>query len=384
MKKLTIILLLVTVFPALAAAAEVRNLQVAQEGDRAVAMYDLVAAAGEQVAEVTVTINIDGKRRMDQLHLSGDFGKFVKVGHGKRIIWNAMTDLPPGFDGDVSWDVRSVPTNAGTALVKATDGGGTRDEHRRTMPRPVLPFTVSEDVWQTLENSEMYHNLPRSRAIKVTSTSTNRLEYTGSKSMTLKSGPPTDSSENTEIIPLGDKCISLTKSYVYSELAGSTSYICGNYLTMGFTSPSGYDGVIERIDELKGSLFPLRIGAQQSVRYRIASSKDRRFDMEMSSVCRVTGNDEAKELHPRLTGVAWKVHCQGSNKIDDKTYSNESDDYFLEDLGVFLSVIGQMKDNLEMKYVIPVPGSSTVFEVKGEYGSRQTKVYSNYDWTVGE
>jgi hypothetical protein len=109
MKKLAMLLLLATAFPTLAAAAEVKNLKVGQEGDQAVATYDLVATAGEREAEVTVAIIIDGKKRTaDQLRLSGDFGKNVKVGPGKRIVWNATADLPAGFDGELNWDVTTL------------------------------------------------------------------------------------------------------------------------------------------------------------------------------------------------------------------------------------------------------------------------------------
>jgi outer membrane protein len=123
MKKLIMILLLVTAFPALAAAAEVKNLKVGQEGGNAVATYDLVATAGEREAEVTVAIIIDGKRRTaDQLNLSGDFGKNVKVGHGKRIVWNATADLPPGFDGELSWDVTAFVSRP--VMLPASPGRG--------------------------------------------------------------------------------------------------------------------------------------------------------------------------------------------------------------------------------------------------------------------
>ena len=109
MNKLILLLLLITAaMPSLAISAEVKNLKVAQEGDKAVATYDLVSSSGEQDAEVTAAINVNGQRRTsDQLHLTGDFGKGVKVGKGKRIVWNA-TDLPADFDGDINWDIKTV------------------------------------------------------------------------------------------------------------------------------------------------------------------------------------------------------------------------------------------------------------------------------------
>jgi archaellum component FlaG (FlaF/FlaG flagellin family) len=86
-----------------------KNLRVGQSGDDAVATYDLVGADGVQEAEVIVAVIIDGDRRSaESLSLSGDFGKGVKVGLGKKIIWNAKADLPANFDGELSWDLKVV------------------------------------------------------------------------------------------------------------------------------------------------------------------------------------------------------------------------------------------------------------------------------------
>jgi hypothetical protein len=94
-------------------AAEVKKLNVSQNGDKAVATYDLVGVEGEQEAEVTVAITIDGVRHTAEgLKLTGDFGKGVKVGQGKKIIWNATADLPSNFEGDLSWDVQAISISA--------------------------------------------------------------------------------------------------------------------------------------------------------------------------------------------------------------------------------------------------------------------------------
>ena len=87
----------------------VENLKVSQSGDKAVATYDLVGQNREEAADVTVAIIINGKRRTaETLHLTGDFGKRVKVGLGKKVIWNALADLPSNFDGELSWDVTAA------------------------------------------------------------------------------------------------------------------------------------------------------------------------------------------------------------------------------------------------------------------------------------
>lgn len=105
--------------------AEVRNLRVGQEGDRAIATFDLVGSAGVQEAEVIVTITIDGvKRTADQLSLAGDFGPGVMMETGKRIVWNAMKDLPPDFDGTVNWDVTAVEKGRPAGTDTGQEGGG--------------------------------------------------------------------------------------------------------------------------------------------------------------------------------------------------------------------------------------------------------------------
>lgn len=138
--------------------ADVRNLRVGQEGDQAVATYDLVSSGGEGVAEVTVAIIIDGKRRTsDQLSLSGDFGRDVRTGPGKRIIWNAMTDLPKGFDGELKWDVVTVGNLPGgeikvIPIMKIE--GPTYDETADFILRRYPQYSSGKYLWEPKEWSE--------------------------------------------------------------------------------------------------------------------------------------------------------------------------------------------------------------------------------------
>jgi hypothetical protein len=145
------------------------------------------------------------------------------------------------------------------------------------------------------------------------------------------------------------------------------------------------NGYVGRIDELNGSLFPMRIGAKQSLRYYYVYLPDRSYDNNISSVCQVTDRGEARTLNPKLTGVAWRVHCQSSSTFNQGTSNaSESDNYFLEDLGIFLDSIGQYNLTTK-KFELPEAGSmGGVIEAPGEYGSRMTTVYKSYDWTVGE
>lgn len=116
---LSILLLLITAttFATGADAAEVRNLQVGQNGDKGFATYDLIGKIGEQETDVVVTLTINGHNyAADRLTLSGNLGKKVKPGGGKRIIWDILADLPTGFDGEVLWtvDAKNLPPIATT------------------------------------------------------------------------------------------------------------------------------------------------------------------------------------------------------------------------------------------------------------------------------
>ncbi len=90
-------------FPLPAFAAEVKNVNSRQEGNRMLFEYDLVG--DESDAEVQLTVTVKGQvYPMDKLHLEGDAGK-VKVGKGKKIWWNVLRDFPRGVAGDVEWEL---------------------------------------------------------------------------------------------------------------------------------------------------------------------------------------------------------------------------------------------------------------------------------------
>ena len=261
------------------------------------------------------------------------------------------------------------------------------EEYQRVPPRPQIPVTVDEGIWRTIEASDMYRNLPRPRAIRVSHQASIQREYTGSKSSSLPTPAVSRSDSVRETTPLGDKCaahLTSTTTDGKSSGAGGGSYACG-YIYLGSTADGKTNGFIKSIDELKGSLFPMRIGARMSVRTQHAYVPDRKFDSTHASSCEVVSQGPARELHPRLEGKAWKLHCQGSysSNYDNKTTATATDDYYLEDLGVMLSAIGVLNMQ-EKRFVMPQPGQQTVMVVEGEYGSRATTTYASYDWTVGK
>jgi TPR repeat protein len=171
------------------------------------------------------------------------------------------------------------------------------------------------------------------------------------------------------------------------SLDGNTSvtenYLLGGAISLGGTAEGKAASFIKSLDELNGSLFPLQIGNRLSVRYQSAYLPDRRFDSTVSSSCEIMNKVPASTLHPRLKGDAWNIRCQNSytSHYDNRVNSSVIDDYYLEDLGLMLSVIGQL-NFLQKKFILPQPGDQTVLVAEGEYGSHNTTTYISYDWSV--
>ena len=254
-------------------------------------------------------------------------------------------------------------------------------------PRPQIPLEVSEDIWQIIEASEAYQKLPRSRSVTVSSQATKHVEFTGSKGASLPKPAASKVEIIMEKIPLGEKCTATRGRYTEGEFSSDqTEYWCGILLGNTYTVSGNPGDFIGSIDELKGSLFPMRIGNRISIRDQMADTPQRRTTYQRSESCEVMSRGIAGDVDPRLTGAAWKVHCQRNiawHKYDDKIIASEYDDYFLEDLGVMLSAIGAF-DSLKNAIVLPSPGSKIVFVVEGENGSRTTTTYTRYDWSVGK
>jgi hypothetical protein len=252
--------------------------------------------------------------------------------------------------------------------------------------RPQLPFEVSEEIWRTLEASEAYRNAPRPRTYRVNYQTSNQMEFTGAKNSTLKKPAPTAKSTSTEGSSLGEKCWlqqTRTSPTGAGQTTSSNNYICGGFVSLGMTDGVKTTAYIKALDELKGSLFPLRVGNQLSVRSRQAYMADRRFDSTIATACQVTGHEPAGGLDPVLKGEAWKIHCRNSVSSDYAPTPSvyEADDYYLEDLGVMLSAIGQLSFR-EKKFFLPQTGSQNVMDLQGDYASRTTTTYTSYDWSV--
>lgn len=99
-------------------AAKVDNITVEQKGSKRVFTFDLNGEPGEKVAEVSVRVftGDDGKEYTVSIFpLSGDFGKWVKVGGGKRIVWDVQDEFR-GYERAFRWNITAFPTRDLTNL----------------------------------------------------------------------------------------------------------------------------------------------------------------------------------------------------------------------------------------------------------------------------
>ena len=211
-----------------------------------------------------------------------------------------------------------------------------------------LPSLVSESDWKTIENSELYRNSPKPKAVTVNLT----------KSVTAINGVTTEYSEHIEITPIGNKCFRKhTQSVSTLRNTDSVDYYCGVMIQLGSEKFPLKDY------QISGSLFPIHIGAEQQMGWSARSWN-----------CHVVRKLDAQSLHPQLTGHAWAVNCLpnfGANKF-------ETEHYYLEDIGMMSSVIGQV-DLSNHKWFIPKPGDSTVMGLPVGGKSAPTTVFNSYN-----
>ncbi len=111
-------------------AAKVENVQLFQEGNRAVFTYDLVG--DETSDQVKLTLTVGGQQyASDKLHLSGDVGT-VRTGSGKKIVWDVLQNFPRGVGGEMSWVLEGSGMTASSASSQrfSDNGDGTVTDKR--------------------------------------------------------------------------------------------------------------------------------------------------------------------------------------------------------------------------------------------------------------
>lgn len=254
-----------------------------------------------------------------------------------------------------------------------------------TQVEAAVPY-ISDEVWRTISNSDAYRNFPKPRATAVSFQAHN-------VSSGKHGGGEYD--ELTSIVSTPEEgCLKQDRSTVLAappNLTIFTSYTCLGYILTSYDKFRKLKNV-----DITGSLFPMDIGAAMSFQATseivfenvINNTKIVQIQLD-STQCKVMSQGEARELDSRLTGVAWQVLCDSQSNTSQGNGISRQTDYFLEDIGVFLSQIGvpdfitsDGSYGVEVRYVLPTAGSISKIQGAPNSGFVITTRYSNYEWEV--
>jgi tetratricopeptide (TPR) repeat protein len=276
----------------------------------------------------------------------------------------------------------TTPPSASVASASARTPAATGPKR----VRPSFPFQLDDDVWRVIENSEAYRNAPEFKPLKVTSVTNQATdgEYLHSKQ--------TMAATQT-VQPLGagyaakqtTTKITTTVNNKTSEIKvdGSVYTLLGGLIWVATTQNGEVTQRMKRLDELRGSLFPLHLGAEMSWKFETQYLADEKFNMQGAYSCKVADKISATTLHPKLTGTAWTIHCEGSTVINGNKTTANYDEHYLEDLGVMRTAIGVF--DLEHKTnVLPTPGYTYSLTTSGKYGSVSKYVVEQFDWSTAD
>jgi hypothetical protein len=226
------------------------------------------------------------------------------------------------------------------------DAAQQRMEFIRHLPvRPVLPFPVGEDIWEALENSAFYLDLPR-RSHKVTVTI----------SSTMLSKPNTGSAVNwnqattREIVALSDKCVTLHTVRRKSEPSDAPPDVMDDYQC----------GQLKLETVVGGKL--VRAVSRSDVEAFIQSDKA----LREKPPCEIPSSGPANTFHAALTGTATRYGCAPG-------------EYYFEDLSVWLYELGEM-DTEKQQYILPGPGYHFESVADGDSGGKITTTYVGFSW----
>ena len=217
---------------------------------------------------------------------------------------------------------------------------------KRLPVRPVLPFPVGEDIWEALENSAFYLDLPR-RSHKVT------VKFSSTVLSKPSNGSPVNLSQATtrEIVPLSDKCVTLHTVRRKSEPSDAPPDVVDDYQC----------GQLKLETVVSGKL--VRAVSLSDVETFIQSDKA----LREKPPCEVPSSGPATAFHAALTGTATRYGCA-------------TGEYYFEDLSVWLYELGEM-DTEKKQYILPGPGYHFESVADGDSGSKITTTYVGFSWS---
>jgi hypothetical protein len=137
MKILILLLLSAATIPAVSQA--VSNVNWELEGnERIVITYDLAKVANTIYFDVSVKVKIENIL-VSAKAFSGDVGSYVKVGSGKKIVWNMFEDIS-ALNGELSVEVIAIDPVPITSKPVTEEAIGESPSLRGTFPRQKIPF----------------------------------------------------------------------------------------------------------------------------------------------------------------------------------------------------------------------------------------------------
>lgn len=138
MKTLVILILSAIVFPAAGQVVSNVNWEL-ENNERIVITYDLAKEGTYIYFDVSVKVLVDNKP-VEARALSGDVGKFIRVGTGKKIIWNMFEDINE-LNGELTIEVLAFNPVPGTTTPAATADG------KDAVPDIALPASKGAPFW---------------------------------------------------------------------------------------------------------------------------------------------------------------------------------------------------------------------------------------------
>lgn len=226
--------------------------------------------------------------------------------------------------------------------------------------RPRLPFELSEEVWTAIEKSDLARATYPRKTVEIAYTDVTDSDF-------AKLHVQTTQVVNKRITPLADaqgyqeveqrQETSWTNSNGGRGAPQTTSgrnYFLGGVLDLGAVNGAGAAiGRLSKIDEIKGSLYPLRIGAEMSLRYDYEFVQNHAFNSSVATKCRIIAKVAASTLSPQLPGDAWQLSCQTTTVMNGKTNEAASDkNYIVGDWGVSYHQLGIL-DLTKKTMVVP-------------------------------
>ncbi|MBS0218828.1 MAG: hypothetical protein JSR63_11730 [Proteobacteria bacterium] len=270
-------------------------------------------------------------------------GRHAAAARVKLAILTDAGGVQPGGSNGAT----STPAKAGASITSA-------------ITRPRLPFELSEDVWSAIEKSDLARATYPRKTIEIAYTDV-------SDSVFAKLHVQTTQVVNKRITPLADargyqeveqrQEASWTNSNGgrgAPQATSSRNYFLGGVLDLGTVTSDGVAiGRLSKIHEIQGSLYPLHIGAEVSLRYDYEYVQNHDYNSTIATQCRIIAKVAASTLSPQLPGDAWQLGCRTTTVMNGKTTEAASDkQYIVGDWGVTYHQLGIL-DLTKKTMVVP-------------------------------